>query len=133
MRYMLDTNICIYLIRLKPERLIKRITRHSPEDIVLSSITVSELFYGVYKSMNRKQNMKALSLFLEPFEVLPYDSEAAKIYGEIRSDLERKGTPIGSMDLLIGVHALSLGVTLVTNNTREFKRIKGLKVVDWTK
>lgn len=130
---MLDTNICVYLIKRKPERLIKRITKHSPEDIVLSSITVSELYYGVQKSMNKKQNMEALNLFLEPFEILSYDSEAAKIYGKIRSDLERKGTPIGSMDLLIAAHALSLGLTLITNNTREFKRIRGLKVIDWTR
>jgi tRNA(fMet)-specific endonuclease VapC len=130
---MLDTNICVYLIKRKPERLIKRITKHSPEDIVLSSITVSELYYGVQKSMNKKQNMEALNLFLEPFEILSYNNEAAKIYGKIRSDLERKGTPIGSMDLLIAAHALSLGLTLITNNTREFKRIRGLKVIDWTR
>ncbi len=133
MKYMLDTNICIYLIKKKTEKLLKCLIKQKPEDVVLSSITVAELHYGVQKSRHKKQNSEALRYFLEPFEIMPFDKTASEAYGKIRAELELSGKPIGSMDLLIGAHALSLGVTLITNNVREFKRIRGLKVIDWTK
>jgi len=132
MKFMLDTNICIYLIKQKSPKIIEHIKRCKPGEIGISSITLAELQYGVAKSFHRKQNQIALQEFLIPIEIVSFDEKAATLYGKIRAQLEKSGTPIGSMDLLIGTHALSLGVTLVTNNIREFKRIKGLRVVDWT-
>jgi len=98
----------------------------------VSSVTVSELEYRVAKSAATKKNQAALDKFLMPLEVIAYDETAARDYGAIRAQLEKKGTPIGSMDLMIAAHALSLGLTVVTNNVREFKRVLGLKIVDWT-
>ena len=131
MKYLLDTNICVALIRQKPKELIKRLTSHRPGDIGISTITIAELMYGVQKSSQIEQNMTALDQFLLPLEITDFDQSAAIVYGYIRTYLEKTGTLIGSMDMLIAAHALSLDVALVSNNTREFKRIPNLKIVDW--
>ncbi len=131
MNYMLDTNICIGLIRQKPQKLIQRLTRYEPGEIGVSSITVAELTHGVYKSNQVEQNLTALEQFLLPIEIADFDQNASIAYGSIRAYLERQGKTIGSMDILIGAHALSLGVVLVTNNVGEFQRIQKLKVEDW--
>ena len=132
MEYMLDTNICIYIIRQKPQKVLKHFQSHSVGDIGISSITLAELQYGVSKSLHNEKNRQALEEFVLPLEIADFDERAAGSFGMIRSDLEKKGKPIGAMDMLIGAHALSLRVTLVTNNTREFKQIKGLKIADWS-
>jgi len=131
MKYMLDTNICIGLIRQKSERLIQRLTECVPGDVCVSSISVAELAYGVKKSARVEQNMSALEQFLLPLEISNFDQRAAVAYGVLRAALERQGNAIGSIDMLIGAHALSLDVTLVTNNTNEFQRIQGLNLEDW--
>ncbi len=131
MKFILDTNICIYLIKQQPIKVVEKFKRYTPEQIGLSTITISELQYGVLKSKKKNANKKALDLFLTPFEIFNFDSKAASEYGKIRSDLEKKGTPIGGMDLLIAAHTLRLERTLVTNNESEFRRVTGLKVVNW--
>ena len=131
MRYMLDTNICIFLIKHRPESVIRRFLELEPRDICISSITYAELVYGVEKSRAKEKNRVALILLLSEIEILPYDDVAAQTYGVIRADLQRKGTPIGPLDMLIASHAKSRGLTLVTNNTGEFERVEGLKVEDW--
>ena len=131
MKCLLDTNICIYLIRKKPPKVLKKLSDYSVSDIGISSITVAELLYGVEKSSLPERNRDALDGFLAPFEIMPFDDRAAEVYGRIRAGLERKGTPIGSMDMLIAAHALSLGVTLVTNSAKEFKRVPRLQVANW--
>ena len=131
MKLMLDTNICIYIIKQQPAAVLKRFLEYQIGDIGISSITLSELRYGVAKSTHQKKNTKALDEFITPLEVVFFDEEAAHVYGEIRANLEKAGTPIGSMDMLIAAHAVSLGIPLVTNNTREFVRITSLNVIDW--
>lgn len=133
MRYMLDTNICIYVIKHKPERVFRKLKKIKPEDVCISSITYAELAYGVEKSAQPEINRLALSMMLSSIEIVAFDDTAADEYGEIRAGLERKGTPIGSLDMLIAAHARSLGCTLVTNNTKEFCRVEGLEVVNWVK
>ena len=132
MKYMLDTNICIYLIKQKPEKVLRRFKDHSMGDIGISSITLAELRFGVEKSQQIQNNRQALEEFILPLEIADFDEKAAVIYGAVRAALEKAGTPVGSMDMLIGAHALSLDLTLVTNNVREFKQIKNLNVVDWS-
>jgi tRNA(fMet)-specific endonuclease VapC len=132
MRYMLDTNICIYLIKQKPEKVLRQFKAHSVGEIGISSITLAELRYGVERSQQVQKNRQALEEFILPLEIAAFDEAAADVYGNMRAGLEQAGTPVGSMDMLIGALALSLGVTLVTNNLREFKKIKNLKVVDWS-
>ena len=131
MKFMLDTNICIGLIRKKPEQLIRRLTDFVPGEIGVSSIAVAELAYRARKSAHIEQNMAALEQFLLPLEIADFDQHAASAFGSVRAALERQGNTIGSMDLLIGAHALSLEVILVTDNTDEFQRIPGLKPEDW--
>ena len=131
MKLMLDTNICIFIIKQQPVRVLKRFLEYQAGDIGISSITLSELSFGVAKSQHIEKNLKALDEFIIPLEVLAYNEEAALVYGRIRSNLEKAGTPIGSMDMLIAAHAVSLGATLVTNNTRKFMRIPGLTLTDW--
>ena len=128
---MLDTNIIVYILNSRPEKIRKRFTRYSPEDICISSVTLAELEYGICNSSRPDQNRIALMMFLADIDVIPFDAQAAADYGEIRFDLKRKGTPIGANDLLIAAHARSLGLTLVTNNSREFDRVDGLKVENW--
>ncbi len=131
MKYMLDTNICVDLIRQKPQKLIRRLTRCEPGEVGASSITIAELAYGANKSNQAEQNLSALEQFLLPIEVADFDQRASAAYGVVRALLERVGNVIGSMDMLIGAHALSLGVILVTNKVDEFQRIPKLKVEDW--
>ncbi len=131
MQYMLDTNICIYLIKQKPPKVLARFQDLALSDIGISSITVAELEYGVYKSQQQEKNRNALMQFLVPLEIVEFGQAAATIYGSIRSELESRGLVIGSMDMLIGAHALSLGVILVSNNVREFSRIANLSLENW--
>jgi tRNA(fMet)-specific endonuclease VapC len=128
---MLDTNICIYTIKHKPESVINNFMSHKPEDLCISSITYAELMHGVEKSQAVDKNRLAISLFLSPITILDFDDKAAGEYGRVRAALERKGTPIGPLDMLIAGHAKSEGLILVTNNTREFKRVNGLALEDW--
>ena len=130
MKYMLDTNICIYLINERPKKVINKFTHLAPGDVGVSSITASELAFGVAKSGSDK-NRAALETFLLPLEVVPYGYAAAMAYGEIRSVLKSLGKPIGPLDMLIAAHALSIGVTLVTNNEKEFRRVNRLKIENW--
>ncbi len=131
MKYLLDTNICIYLIKGKDDKLLKKFIKHSPLDFAISSITISELWYGVFKSSKQKENQLALTNFLMPFETINFNEKTAEIYGLIRSDLERKGNIIGSMDMLIAAIALENNLVLLTNNEKEFKRIPKLKIENW--
>ncbi len=131
MKVLLDTNICIYLIKRQPVSVLKHVMEFQIGDIGISSITFAELQYGVAKSAYYEKNAKALEQFVTPLEVVPFDGHAAQVYGTIRAVLEKAGTPIGSMDMLIAAHALSLDLPLVTNNTREFERISGLTLLNW--
>jgi tRNA(fMet)-specific endonuclease VapC len=115
----------------KNETILKRFFAESRYDVCISSITLSELEYGVEKSFAIARNQANLLAFSTLVEIMPYESFAAHCYGEIRTALEKKGTPIGSLDMLIAAHAKSLGLTLVTNNTKEFARVEGLKLEDW--
>ena len=133
MKFMLDTNTCIYIIKRKPPDVIERFNQAEISQIGISSITLSELFYGVSKSSKPEQNQMALTQFVAPLEILPYDDEAALYYGDLRAHLEKQGTPIGSLDMLIAAHALSIDCILVTNNVREFIRTPHLKIDNWAK
>ena len=133
MRRLLDTNVCIHVIRRRPPPVLRRFEEYEVGEIGVSSVTVAELSYGAEKSAAPKQNREALSRFLLPLEVLAFGDEAAAAYGRVRAALEKAGTPIGPLDTLIAAHAVGLGVTLVTNNTREFSRVPGLEVEDWTR
>ena len=133
MQYLLDTNICIYAIKKKPEKVIERLRQTAITDVGISSITLSELEYGVERSGSKQQNRIALAEFLAPLEIMHYDERAARFYGRIRSELEQAGEPIGPLDMLIAAHALALGCTLVTNNDREFKRVTALRIENWTR
>lgn len=131
MKLMLDTNICIALIKRKPKDILDKFGAYQVGDICISSVTLAELRYGVAKSQFQEKNQAALDEFILPLEVASFDENAAMVYGNLRATLEKQGTPIGSLDTMIGAHALSLNLTIVTNNTKEFKRIQDLKVVDW--
>ena len=131
MKYLLDTNICIYVIKKQPAKVIEKIQSEPMEDICISTITLAELEHGVAKSAHRERNRLALLEFLTPFRILDFDQGAAQHYGHIRSDLESRGIVIGPMDLLIAAHAQSKNLTLVTNNLREFKRIRNLEMENW--
>ncbi len=131
MRYMLDTNICIYAIKHKPEKVFLRLQKVEPKDVCISSITYAELVHGVEKSNAVERNRLALSLLLSNIEIMDFDVDAADAYGKVRADLEKKGTPIGPLDMMIAGHALSLGYKVVTNNVKEFERVKGLKIENW--
>ena len=156
---MLDTNICIYTIKHTSELLLNKFINHNPDDICISSITYAELMHGVYKSQAKEKNELAVSLFLSPITILDFDAAAAREYGKIRgkvslhqckryfdekihravrrdgiirAELEKKGTPIGPMDMLIAAHAKAENLILVTNNKREFERVEDLIIEDWT-
>lgn len=131
MKYMLDTNICIYLMNGKDDKLAMKFNKNNPNDLCISNITYSELMYGVEKSKNRELNFYRLLLFLSEINILNYDFNASEEYGRIRFLLEKKGNIIGSNDLFIAAHAKSLGLTLITNNEKEFSRVNGLKVENW--
>ena len=130
MMYLLDTNICIYVINHKPQQVFERFRQYQLGQLAVSSITASELAFGVEKS-GSERNKQALKKFLSPLEILPYDEQAVWHYAQLRHDLQSKGQTIGSLDMLIAAHALALDVVLVTNNTKEFERIEGLKLENW--
>lgn len=127
---LLDTNICIYIISAKPAAVLERFKRYRLGEIGICSVVAAELAFGVAKSGSAR-NRKALEMFLAPLTLLPFDERAAWAYGDLRSDLERRGTPIGSLDTMIAAHALSKQATLITNNTREFAQVPGLHVENW--
>ena len=131
MRVLLDTDICIYLIRQRPPEVLHRFEEYEVGEVGVSSITVAELYFGARKSRHAAQNARALEQFLLPLEIVEFDLEAAVAYGDIRAALERQGTPIGPLDTLIAALAVSLKVTLVTNNSREFARVPGLDLNNW--
>lgn len=133
MNYLLDSNACIFIIKRRPTVVLHRFRQHLSKGIGISSVTLAELRYGADKSARPAQNHSALDAFLAPVSVVDFDSSAASRYGGIRADLERLGTPIGPLDILIAAHALSLDVTLITNNMSEFSRVSGLTVEDWAK
>ena len=131
MRYLLDTNTCIYIIKRSPPHVYERFKRLRVGDVGVSAITYCELQFGVANSSRPAENQLALTEFLAPLDVLDFPSAAAIVFGEIRAHLQRVGTPIGNYDLLIAAHALHQGFTLITNNIAEFKRVPGLKVENW--
>ncbi|MBI3942604.1 MAG: type II toxin-antitoxin system VapC family toxin [Chloroflexi bacterium] len=131
MRLLLDTNICIYIIRRSPPHLSNKLAQYTPSDVGISAITVAELYLGVYKSSQPFRNQQALDQFVIPLTVVDFDMDAAITYGRLRAYLEGQGTPLGSLDMLIAAQALSRDLTLVTHNTREFERVPDLIVEDW--
>ena len=131
MRYMLDTNICIYVIKHKPITVFQKLQNINPEDVCISSVTYAELVHGVEKSAAVEKNRLALSMLLANMEILDFDVDAADCYGKIRAALEKKGTPIGPLDMMIAAHAQSLGYTVVTNNVKEFSRVSALQIENW--
>ena len=133
MKFMLDTDICIYMIKENPPAVLDRLKRTSPADVCISAITLSELEYGAYKSSRPDQNRMRLAEFLAPLQVVAYDSMASTEYGQVRAALERQGNVIGPLDMLIAAHALSLHCTLVTNNEAEFSRVPRLRVQNWAR
>lgn len=130
MIYLLDTNICIYLINRRPIQVFEHFQGLRLGEVAISSITGAELAFGVSKSGSTR-NQQALDKFLAPLEILPFDEPAMRRYGELRSDLERRGEPIGALDTLIAAHALTLQAVLVTNNLSEFQRVPGLSCENW--
>jgi len=131
MRFILDTDLCIALIKWKPAKVLRRIMSLVPGEAGISAVTLAELRFGVAKSAQGERNCQALDEFLLPLEIADFDAGAAGSYGKVRAALEAAGTPIGPLDTQIGAHALSLGAVLVTHNTQEFCRISGLAVEDW--
>lgn len=130
MKRLLDTDTCVYLINRDPPQVLMRLQTFPSSDIALSSVTAAELASGVARSAS-KRNREALTTFIASFQVISFDLDAAFIYGDLRAELQRRGTPIGPMDMLIAAHALALEVTLVTNNGREFQRVPGLHIENW--
>ncbi len=131
MKFMLDTNICIHLIKHRPQRLLNKFDRTPVGEIGISTVTLAELEYGVANSSRPDKNREALRHFVSPLEIAGFDRAAAAIYGKIRALLEKRGHTIGSLDMLIAAHALSLAVRLITNNETEFKRVPGLRIENW--
>ena len=132
-RYMLDTDACIALIKHRPEGMRSRLIHLSPDEVGISSIVTAELWFGVSHSQKKRRNKEALNDFLNYITVMDLPGAAAPLYGNILSILQKKGTPIGAMDLLIAAHALFLEAVLVTNNIREFERVPGLRIENWEK
>jgi len=133
MSYLLDTNICVLLIRQKSQTVLQKLTQHPFTDIAVSAITVAELQYGVARSAYPAQNQQALDYFLLPLTLLPFDDRVATTYGELRVYLEAHGMPIGAIDTLLAAQAVSHKLIFVTNNVREFARVPGLIIEDWAK
>lgn len=131
MKYMLDTNMCIYIIKKKPVQVLNKLITLNMADVCISSVTLAELMYGVQKSQYQEKNIAALEEFISPFEIMSFDDEAAIKYGDIRFFLENIGLPIGPLDLMIAAHAQSLNSILVTNNKKEFSRVPNLNIEDW--
>ena len=133
MNYLLDTNICVLLIRQKSPQILTQLTSHPITDIGISAMTVAELQYGVQKSSRPAQNEQALDQFLLPLTIISFDENDAVAYGQIRANLEAQGLPIGALDTLIAAQAVQHNLILVTNNVREFARVPGLAIEDWAK
>ena len=133
MNYLLDTDICIYIINKKPAAVVKKVQARQPGRIAISAITVAELEYGVARSRDPGRNRIALLEFLFPFTILDFDQKAAMEYGRIRSSLEARGRPVGPMDLLLAAQAKAHSLILVTNNEKEFARIDGLRIENWAR
>ena len=131
MIFMLDTDICIYIIKRKPASVLKRLESLKPGQLAMSAITFAELMNGAKKSQHVEANLERLTALSELLDIRPFDKQAAVFYGDVRSSLEKRGEAIGGNDLLIAAHALSLGWTLVTKNEREFSRVEGLKIENW--
>lgn len=131
MIYCLDTNICIYLINQRPKKLIEKFKTLTDDSIAISSIVLSELTFGAYNSLHIEKNLLALEKFILPITVFPYDENAAYHYGDIRAHLKKNGATIGQLDMMIAAHARSLNAILVTNNEKEFSRVKKLKWENW--
>ena len=129
--YMLDTNICIYILKRRPTELLEKFDKVRRDQICLSIVTYAELKYGIERSLSKKMNQEIVEEFASRLIILLWDEEAANHYAKISYYLEKQGTPIGNMDLMIASHARSLGYTLVTNNQKEFDRVPGLKVENW--
>ena len=132
MKFLLDTNICVFVIRRKSAAVVARLEQYAAEEIGISAVTLAKLRYGADKSERPAQNHAALDAFLVPLMTVDFDADAANFYGTVRAELERRGTPIGPLDTMIAAHAICLGIPLVTNNTAEFSRVPGLQVEDWT-
>lgn len=132
MKYLLDTDVCIYLINKRPSSVLEKLRACQAGDVGVSAVTVAELRYGASKSQRARQNHEALDLFLAPLEMVAFDEGAAVTCGDIRAQLEKTGDPIGPLDMLIAGQAKSLNVVLVTNNVREFRKVKGLKIEAWS-
>ena len=130
-RYMLDTNICIYAIKNKPEQVLRRLKSNLESGLCISAITLAELELGIEKSSRPQQSTAALMQFLSILTVLPFTDQAAVEYGKLCAHLQRKGTPIGTMDMLIAAHAKAESAVIVTNNVREFERVPDLKIENW--
>jgi len=128
---MLDTNICVEIIRRRPAVVLERLRSHAVGDVGISMVTLAELEFGASNSRDPRRNREALAQFILPLEVAPFDRDATAPYGRIRAALEKRGASIGAMDLLIAAHALALGAVLATNNEREFRRVPGLRVEKW--
>ena len=128
--HLLDTNICIYIINVRPPQVLAKFREHPPGTVAISTVTACELGFGVAKSQSER-NHRALQMFMAPLEILPFDESVVWQYAQIRSDLERQGQPIGALDMMIAAHALALGAILVTNNTKEFTRVANLKIENW--
>jgi tRNA(fMet)-specific endonuclease VapC len=134
MKYLLDTNICIYIINEKPSKVLRKFEQYPVYEFGISSITQAELQYGIEKSKNKKTNQDALDEFLLPLTILPFHGKKlVACYGKIRASLESKGRTIGPLDMLIAAHALSLDLTIISNNIKEFSRIPRLKSENWTR
>jgi tRNA(fMet)-specific endonuclease VapC len=133
MKYLLDTNICIYIINRKPSVVVERIRTKRPEEVAISAITLAELEYGISRSKYPDRNRIALLQFLFPFMLLDFDQMSAQEYGKIRANLESKGEPIGAMDMLIAAQAIGSDLILVTNNEKEYKKVEGLRIENWSK
>ncbi len=131
MRYLLDTNTCIHLIKHHPPEFWRKLSVIPVGQVGLSSCVLAELWYGIEQSARRAENEAALEDFLDYVEVLDWPAQAAPIYGRLRATLKRQGTPIGAMDLMIAAHALVVDATLVTDNLQEFQRVPGLRVENW--
>ena len=131
MKWMLDTDTCIAVIKRQPEKAIKKLRGKSIGQVGVSSVTLSELTFGAEASARPEQNLEALREFLLPLEIAPYEETCAFQYGLVRAKLKKKGRPIGSLDTMIAAHALALDVILVTHNTREFGQVEGLRLEDW--
>lgn len=132
MKFCLDTNIVIYCLKGSFPALLTHFKLRSPEQIMVPDIVRAELLYGAQKSQQKKRNLERLSIFLEPYQRLPFSGDAAQHYADIRTDLESRGHPIGPNDLIIAATARAHSAILVTHNVREFQRVRGLQVADWT-